>query len=180
MSKLNFESFSRLFPLVSEVEAVEVVDGSLVPEPYRRLLVHRFHMTVTVESYFGDRVNVNVVESKRRDDSTYSREIFLSLVQSGRIVQFGVVTIDLNALPGNVSEIILSEAVPLGRALIENNVLTTIEPHCYLKVALAPAFCERFQYPHPATTYGRIGQIRANGQPAIDVLEILVPGLVDG
>ena len=176
MPKPTFDDFSRLFPYPGGIAKVEPISGDLVPPPYGELLVHRFHMTVTVESYFQDRVNVSVMES-RRSETEYARAIFLTLSQTGRVVQFGTVRIELSMLSTEVSQAILSERTPLGRVLINHGVLTTIEPVTYLKVAIGTKMAERFGCAFPATTYGRIGEISANGHPAIQVLEILTPGL---
>ena len=176
MTTTTYEEFSNLFSLAGEIDSVEPVSETSVPEPYHSLLVHRFHMTVTVESFFRDRVDVVVLES-HRDRDEYAREILLSLSLTNRIVQFGIVRIDLSMLPRKVSEVILSEKTPLGRVLIEHGMMTTIEPISYLKVSLGPTLCHHFGCEFPSTTYGRIGEIAVNGRPAIDVLEVLVPGL---
>src|SRR5687767_1782568 len=73
----------------------ELLAPDAVPEPYRRLLVHDHHMTVTVEAFYGSRVDVRVLE-RRRDGDLYSRKILLVLQSDGRVVQSGVVRIRLN------------------------------------------------------------------------------------
>ena len=60
-----------------------------VPEPYARLLNHTSHMTVTVEEYYQDTVDVRVLRSqfKQRD---YCREIILSTHRDAKVVQYGI------------------------------------------------------------------------------------------
>lgn len=174
MTTPSYDDFTARFDLADNIIGVEPVDAVAVPEPYRGLLVHTSHMTVTVERFFGDRVDVAVSESAQ-DGPHYARKILLSLAKSGRVVQFGVVLIELADLSPAVSEAILSQRTPLGRVLIDHGVFTTVEPIAYLKVALGPRLCADFGCPFPATTYGRIGAITANGHAAIEVLEIVTP-----
>jgi hypothetical protein len=70
---------------------------------------------------------------------------------------------------------IVAGGTPLGRVLINNNVLRRIEPVAYLAVALGPALACQFRVPAATVTYGRIGVIFTDEQPAIEVLEILAP-----
>lgn len=143
-----------------------------VPRPYHGLLVHTHHMTVTVEAYYQDRVSVRVLNRVRRRD-VYARKILLELEGDRRIVQFGIVTIRLDLCSEPVRETILSEAVPLGRILIEHDVLRWIELTAFLRVE--PRGVLREAFGTGATTYGRLGYIFCDGQPAIELLEILAP-----
>src|SRR4029079_8826511 len=72
----------------------ELLSPDALPEPYRGLLVHNHHMTVTVEEFFGGLVDVKVLE-RRHDGDTYARKILLALRSDGRIVQSGIVRIRL-------------------------------------------------------------------------------------
>ena len=169
----TFADFVKLFPQLGETQA-ETVPASAVPEPFQTLLVHPNHMTVTVERFFRDRVEV-LVRDVNRSNGEYARDIRLALSKSGRIVQLGVVMIDLGVLTPPVRDAILAERTPLGRVLIEHGVLTVIEPVQFLNVSPGPELCREFQCPCPSTTYGRIGVISADGHPAVEVLEIMTP-----
>src|SRR4051794_33381761 len=83
-----------------------------VPGPYRGLLVHTHHMTVTVEAFYGGLVNVRVLD-RRRDGDTYARKILLELQSDRRVVQFGVVRIRLDFCSEPVRGAILREDTPL-------------------------------------------------------------------
>jgi hypothetical protein len=170
----KYDDFAQRFDLGDDVIAAEDVPAAVLPPPFFQLLCHPAHMTVAVETYFGDRVDV-LVQSSTRDGDHYARKIRLALAGSGRCVQFGVVRIELADLAPPVREAILAEGTPLGRVLIDHGVFTTVEPVAYLKVSLGPALCTAFDVPYPSTTYGRIGMITADGHPAIEVLEILTP-----
>lgn len=173
----TYADFVKLFPQLGETRA-EPVSASDVPEPYQTLLVHPKHMTVTVERFFRDRVEV-LVRDVNRSNGEYARDIRLALTGSGRIVQLGVVMIDLNVLTPPVREAILAERTPLGRVLIQHGVLTVIEPVQFLKVSPGPDLCREFECSYPTTSYGRIGVISADGHPAVEVLEIVTPSAVE-
>lgn len=153
--------------------AVEVAPDEL-PQPYHRLLVHAHHMTVTVEEFFSSPVNVRVLEFQLSDQE-YSRKIVLALQSTGRVVQFGLVRINLGVCPPAVRKEILAGKTPLGRVLITHNMLRRIEPVAYLRVRLSEAMAAWFGAETGATTYGRVGVIYTGEQPVIEVLEILAP-----
>lgn len=160
------------FPDRSDRPAVEHVPAGAVPEPHHRLLVHSHHMTVTVEEFYGDAVDVRVLDA-RRDGDSYARKILLALRGSGKVVQFGIVHIDLGFLAPDVRDEIVSQRTPLGRVLIEHNVLRVVRPVEFFRAVPGPAMGEWLGSGEP--TYGRLGVIYTDGKPAIRVAEILAP-----
>ncbi|MBN9517330.1 hypothetical protein J0H58_02240 [bacterium] len=170
----TFDHLYRLFPDSPDRPAAEVAPATAVPEPYHRLLVHTHHMTVTVEDFYGGPVDVRVLAC-RRDGNEYARKILLALREGGRVVQFGLVRIDLGVCPPAVRDEIVSGKTPLGRVLIEHNMLRRIEPAGYLKVRLSAGMGGWFGCAAGADTYGRLGVIYTGDRPAVEVLEILAP-----
>ena len=164
----------RLFPDSSDRPAVVEVEAERVPEPYHRLLVHTHHMTVTVEEFYGGPVDVKVVACRRHGDE-YARKSLLALHEGGKIVQFGLVRIDLGACSQAVRDAIVEGKTPLGRVLIQHNMLRRIEPTSYLRVKLASRMAEWFGVVEGGETYGRLGVIYTGDRPAVEVLEILAP-----
>jgi len=160
-----------LWPVDSTVAIITAPD---MPEPYRGLLAHTHHMTVTVEGHYGTRVDVRVLEAARQGDH-YRRRIVLTLHGTDRIVQYGLVRINLSLLDPDVQAAILSQKTPLGRILIEHNVLRRVEPTAFLRVEPGPTLCRHLALAEPVTLYGRTGVIFCNDQPAIAVLELLAP-----
>ena len=154
--------------------AVAVITAPDMPEPYRRLLAHTHHMTVTVEDFYGTRVDVRVLESGREGDQ-YRRRIVLTLHGTDRIIQYGLVRINLGLLDPAVQTAITEQKTPLGRILIEHNVLRRVEPTAFLRVEPGPILCRHIGLAKPVTLYGRTGVIFCNDQPAIAVLELLSP-----
>jgi hypothetical protein len=163
-----------LFPPSGYLSSSTPVPADKVPEPYRSLLVHEHHMTVTVEAHHQEQVDVRVLE-QRRGDSAYARKILLVTQKTRRVVQFGLVRIHLQYCSPAVRAEILSEKTPLGRILINHDVLRRIEPTCYLRVAPGPAMVQWFGLKQPRDTYGRLAMIHCDERPAIELLEIVAP-----
>lgn len=170
----DVDSLFALFPRGDYLRAWQAVAGEQVPQPYRDLLVHEYHMTVTVEAHHGAPVDVKVLHVNRNDDA-YARMILLSLQGSGKIVQFGIMRIHFRYCDEAVRQEILAENKPLGRILIEHDVLRRIEPTAFLRITPGPVMMHWFDLKQPATTYGRLALIHCNEQPAVELLEIVAP-----
>ncbi len=145
-----------------------------VPPVYQRLLAHNHHMTVTVEQRHGSLVNVRVLAAKR-DGRYYSRKILLERQSDGRVVQFGIVRLDFGFLSPAVQSEIESQSTPLGRILIQHNVLRQVELFKLWRVAPGPDLQQMFGIDDRAITYGRTALIHCDNQPAIELLEIVTP-----
>ncbi len=145
-----------------------------IPEPYNSLLNHQHHMTVTVESHCGESVNVHVHRCQR-DRNWYSREITLVSSETNRIVQYGIVRLDIGALDDEVWRQIEAEQVPLGRVLIEHNVLREVELCGLWSVKAGSSLAGLMKLGIGDQLYGRTALIHCDGVPAIELLEIVAP-----
>ena len=145
-----------------------------IPEPYHRLLVHTHHMTVTLEEFFRSPVDVRVLECRHRGNE-YARKSLLTAHTTGRIVQFGLVRINLGVCTEAVRNEIVDGKTPLGRVLIRHNMLRRIEQKTYLRVTLSETMARWFGIATGTKTFGRVGVIYTGDQPAVEVLEILAP-----
>jgi chorismate-pyruvate lyase len=145
-----------------------------VPQPFRHLLAHHEHMTVTVEEFHGSKVDVQVLAT-RRDNNFYSRKILLTRQSDGKVVQFGIPRLNMDYLDEEVRREIESQTKPLGRVLIEHDVLREVELVALWKVEPGPDLCRMFGLATPQTVYGRTALIHCNGEPAIELLEIVTP-----
>jgi hypothetical protein len=170
----SFEQLWSLFPDADDRPRAVVVPADEVPEPYHRLLVHNHHMTVTVEDWFGGGVDVKVLASRRNADD-YARKILLAMHEGGRVVQFGLVRIDLGVCPSAVRDAIVEGKTPLGRVLIQHDMLRRIEPTAFIHVALGKTMAGWFGSQAEIESYGRLGVIYTGEKPAVEVLEILAP-----
>ena len=170
----DLRTLFQLFPPSSYLRDFDVISTDQMPQPYRDLLVHEHHMTVTVEAHHGSLVDVKVLERKREGDS-YARKILLAKQTDGRIVQFGLVLIWLNYCSPEVRAEIVAEKTPLGRILISHNVLRRIEPTDYLRGTPGPEMMQWFGLTTPVPVYGRLALIHCDGKPAIELVEIVTP-----
>lgn len=163
--------FSGEEPLVS---AAEHIPRSGTPEPYRSLLVHNHHMTVTMEKHHECSVDVRVLEERLEDD-LYCRKITLVKQGTDRVVQFGIVRFHFHYVTQEVRDEILRGDIPLGRILIDYNVLREVELAAILKLTAGPDLARCLQMAEGEATYGRLATIFCNHQPAVDLLEVSAP-----
>jgi len=149
-----------------------------VPQPHRTLLDHTRHMTATQERFHGGPVALEVLGSTAAG-SSYAREILL-VGPHGRIVQHGVVRIDLAALPAAIAALVTEATTPLGRILAEAGLFCEIGEVHLLEVQPGPRLAE---HAGRARTWGRVARIFVNTsippapthpRLAIELLEIVV------
>ena len=158
-----FSADPREFGSVSEVAAVDV------PEPYRTLLDHHRHMTVAMERFHGGPVTLRVVaRTPPGADGGYAREILLS-TPDGRVVQYGIVRINLAALPPSAAARVREESAPLGRVLIDAGVLCDIQGVRLLQILPGPHLASLLG---TGATYGRVARIAVGGHDTLELLEI--------
>ena len=156
------------------IDKAEHVPAALVPQPYREMLVHDSHMTVTMERYHHSAVDVRV-NFRELDGDLYDREILLLKTGTEEVVQFGIVRFDFQYVTPAVKEEILAGEIPLGRVLINHNVLRHIDLGALLRITCGPRLAGYFNVDVGTVTYGRLATIFCNQQPAVDLLEISAP-----
>ena len=152
----------------------EHVPSETLPQPYRRMLAHNDHMTVTMESYYGCPVDVRILD-RRLDGNFYNRKIVLLKSGTETVVQFGIVRFDLSYVTQAVRDEILGGQKPLGRVLIDHNVLRHIDLGAVLRIVAGPSLARALQMPAGGITFGRLATIFCNRHPAVDLLEIPAP-----
>ena len=141
---------------------------------YDGLLVHDYHMTVTVEAYHGDLADVHPVAIYHQGD-TYSRKIVLTLRGSGRTVLFGIVRVNLAEFAPLVRAEIVGGKSPFGRILIKHNVMRRVEPTGFFRIDAGPKQMAWFGLTEPQPLYGRVAFIRCNGRRAVELFEVVAP-----
>ena len=145
-----------------------------VPTPYDRLLDHHEHMTVTVESHYGQKVAVQVHRYHTKGN-WYAREITLVTSESQRIVQYGIVRIDTTKLEPMVWSEIENQSTPLGRVLVKHDVLREVQLCGLWRVKAGPSLAAMMHLTVGEVLYGRTALIFCHGSPAIELLEIVAP-----
>src|SRR5262245_31014569 len=111
----------------------QIAAAADLPQPYRRLLAHNEHMTVTVEKFHECKVDVQDLAT-RRDGHFYSRTILLTRQTDGKVVQFGIPRLNFGLLDPEVRSEIESQTKPLGRVLIDHNVMREVQLVTLFKV----------------------------------------------
>jgi chorismate-pyruvate lyase len=154
---------------------VEQVEGTDVPEPCRRLLVHDRDMTPTLEAFHGERIHLRVL-ARGLDGDAYSRQVVLTLNGSARAVEFGAIVIHLQHFPSAAREEILAGYRPLGTILHVHAVAHQSRPRAFLRLAPDAVVREALQLTTATALYGRRNVIFGpDGCELANILEILPP-----
>jgi len=152
----------------------EPITADDMPAPDRRLLAHNEHMTVTVEEYHRSPVDVQVL-SAERSETDYARKILLRRQSDRQVVQFGIVRFQNSYLAPQVRDEIEQEQIPLGRVLIEHNVLRQVQLASLWQIAAGDELREHFSLRDNRPVFGRTALIYCDGEPAVELLEIVTP-----
>ena len=153
-------------------EGCEPIEPDALPAVSHDLLVHHDHMTARLEQYHGQPVALQVLDH-RQDGNLYSRHILLTLAGTERVVEYGIVRIDLEFAPPVVRDAIVEREQPLGDILMSNDVLRRIDPRWYFHFAKDSPVAAHFAEHLEAGVFGRLGTIYVDEQPAIELLEVV-------
>lgn len=167
LASLFYDDLAQL----GRFEPVPAID---MPDPYRRLLAHNDHMTVTLEEHCGGPVDVRVID-EWRDEASYARNSLLARHADGATLQFGVMRIWLADLPATAQDEITIKREPLGRVLINHNLLREVELITLWRIAPGPVLEQHLQLTPGQTIYGRSAQILVDERPTVQMLEIVAP-----
>lgn len=162
------------FRSIDQLGEFEEVHAGQLPTVYRTLLDHDQHMTVTVEAHHGCPVGLQVLDTNVAD-THYARKIVLSRQSDGEVVQFGIVRLNVDYLGPQIRKRIEDQQIPLGRILIEHDILRTVRLLSLWRVEPGESLSKLFQLNAPTTTYGRTALIYCNAVPAVELLEIVTP-----
>ena len=164
---LAFFGESKL-PLCTEIAA------SRIPQPYRGLLVHDDHMTVTLETHHESPVRV-LPYHVHRNGQLYGRKLDLVADATGQVVMTGMMLLNFDYCGDEVQAQVLREAAPLGRILIESGSLRHISSETFLRLDACDPMVQRFGLEEPREAYGRLATIFCDELPVVDLLEIVNP-----
>ena len=157
----------------SELGEFRELPQTELPGEYQSLLAHDAHMTVTLEEFHQSEVSVEVLDFQRTA-THYSRKIILRRISDNVPVLYGIVRLSLDFLPEHVQLEIVAQKTPLGRVLIQNNILRNVKlltlwevkPGAELEQIYADASIK------DPVCYGRTALIYCDGLPAVELLEI--------
>ncbi|TWT43297.1 hypothetical protein [Botrimarina hoheduenensis] len=159
------------FPHLGELEPVGLAD---LPPAYQTLLGHEGHMTVTLEAWHESLMDVRVV-GEHAEGSQYARHSLLARQSDGRVVQSGVMRIDLAGLPPEVQQRVAAGGCPLGRILIRSNLLREVELLALWRITPGEQLAAELQTDAGEVIYGRCARIIVENRNAVELLEIVKP-----
>ncbi len=157
---------------IGHSELGDFIKQTSIPQPYSKLLDHHAHMTVTVEAHAGEPVDVQVHANHQRGQ-WYAREITLVTQHTQRVVQYGIVRLDTTKLAPVVWKQIESQQIPLGRVLIQHDVLREVELCDLWHIRAGRSLASKMNQTVGTTLYGRTALIHCDRMPAIELLEIV-------
>jgi chorismate-pyruvate lyase len=161
---------------LAELGHFEPISASEMPAPYHRLLAHNDHMTVTLESANGSPVDVRVL-AEWRDEASYARNSILTRHTDGMTLQFGIMRIWWADLPPSARDEITLQRLPLGRVLINHNLLREVELITLWRIDPGPTLRRELGIVDQQPVFGRSAQILVDGRPTVQMLEIVAPVL---
>ena len=163
---------SLFYQDAAEFGMIDATTADDMPTVAQKLLDHEHHMTVTVEDHHHCEVDVQVLETLFTGQA-YSRKILLSKQTDRTVVQFGIVRLNFEFLATHIQQEILAENTPLGRILINHNVLRRVELSQLWAIQVGQDLAEIFCVSPNTIVYGRTAWIYCNGEPAIELLEVV-------
>ena len=165
---------SLFYGAVHELGDFQEISAGQMPDAERVLLDHDQHMTLTIEAHHGCRVGVHVLET-RQTATHYTRKIALQRKTDGVTVQFGIVRLHLDLLAADVFREIHDQRTPIGRILIQHNVLRNVRLLSLWQVRAGDELSAHFSLKRSSPCYGRTALIYCDTVPAVELLEIVRP-----
>lgn len=150
----------------------EVINAGTMPEPFHTLLVHEKHMTLTLTSHYRAFLELHVKEM-HYEGTLYSRKITLTVPHGKEVLEYGLIRLDLRYVPDAVKQEIFQQRTPMGELLLRHNILQRVQPRWYLKMQPQSSILSWMNAKYEHSLYGRLGTIYCNGEPAVEVLEIV-------
>jgi hypothetical protein len=165
---------SLFYDELAELGEFDPVSADDLPEPFRSLLAHNEHMTVTLESANASPVTVRVV-AEVREETSYARNSLLARQRDGVVLQFGIMRIWLGDLPASACDEITVDKLPLGRVLIDHHMLREVELISLWRIVPGPALRKHLNLAVGEVIFGRSAQILVDERPTVQMLEIVAP-----
>jgi hypothetical protein len=110
-----------------------------------------------------------------QDEASYARNSLLTRQRDGAVLQFGIMRIWLADLPAAACDEITVKRMPLGRVLVNHNVLRQVELITLWRILPGATLRRYLQLSAGQTVYGRSAQILVDDRPTVQMLEIVAP-----
>ncbi|NBV85357.1 MAG: hypothetical protein EBS01_03630 [Verrucomicrobia bacterium] len=153
----------------------KVLEGPLLPEPFRGLLLHNGDMTSRLQSFHRSDIVLEVLASERAG-AVYAREVLLRSEATGAPVEYGAIEILLDEFEPELRRRILEGRVPLGGLLNASGLRYFSEPQAYFSVQQDRAVGELFGTSSETLLYGRCNVLHKEGGGVFAcIVEVLPP-----
>ena len=153
----------------------EILDGPVVPEPYRGLLVHDGDMTSRLEEFHHAPMTLRVLH-REQDGDAYRREVLLCAQDTGLPVEYGAIEIHFDAFAPELRAQILEGRLPLGGLLNRAGLRYRSEPRAFLKLAPDSVMDSHFDLDGAHILYGRCNVLLGErGETLARIVEVLRP-----
>lgn len=154
---------------------IQIIDGSVMPQPYHDLLVHLGDMTSRLEAYHHTPLKLRVLNLEQTADA-YRREVLLCSQETGLPVEYGANEINLSAFDEKLRTEILDARLPLGGLLNRAGIKYRSEPRAYLRVLPDLTLCRMFGVDVAAAFFGRSNVLLDDsGRVLARIVEVLRP-----
>lgn len=154
---------------------IEVLAGTLIPEPYNGLLVHDGDMTPALEKFHACSLRLEVMRREQRN-GFYFREVVLLSEDESKRVEFGAIKIFLHLFPAPARNEILAERLPLGSILAKYRIAHYSRPKAFLRVRSDQFINNALRIEGTHTLYGRRNTISTEEDHVLaEIVEILPP-----
>jgi chorismate-pyruvate lyase len=154
---------------------IEPVDGALMPEPYRSLLVHHGDMTSRLEEFHHTALKLRALHVEETAQA-YRREVLLCTCDTGMAVEYGAIEIRLEAFAESLRTEIVAAQRPLGGLLNAHGIDYRSEPRAFFRVLPDLTLCRYFGVEAAAGFYGRSNRLlTADGTIFARIVEVLRP-----
>ena len=154
---------------------IEQLKGDDIPEPYRHLLVHSSDMTPTLEGFYQRRLGLTVL-NREIENEEYLREVVLKVAEGGQPIEYGVIRIRLDRLPGPARDRVLQEQRPMGNILRSEAIAHISWPQAFFRLQSDSHTGAVLRLPEPSDLYGRRNVLLDGARRLLaEVIEILAP-----
>jgi chorismate-pyruvate lyase len=161
------------YPSIGELGQFQEVGHNDLPAACRSLLANDRHMTVNLEGHHGCPIEVVVLES-RVSETHYWRKIVLKRREDGAAVLFGIVRLARALFSEEILSKIENEQTPLGRVLIDANVMRNVRLLSLWRIIPKAELCSIFGLSSARPCYGRTALIYCDNALAIELLEVIM------
>ena len=152
-----------------------LMDGDLVPEPYKDLLVHQQDMTPTLEQYYGCPMGLRVIKWLEVGDCML-RMVALTRQTDGKPTEFGAIKIEVNGFPPEGQKMILEGKKPFGTILRELDMPHSGNPLGFFSVESDAHINAALGLTGKHTLYGRLNTLQDHrGHLLAEIVEVLPP-----